>query len=163
MTLGWFGSVRQSNAICDDTTGASESSMVNNTFQTTQENINITLQNTKRNKPLYRVNKSTVTYNNKFYKVTGTEVEENSRKDNKEIEKIPNENKEEDTSQWWISHCYVRTISNLEPYPHWCYSRLMVGHLAVFRSVKVIIASRETWEDAEYRIYKSTELHLYQK
>ena len=26
----------------------------------------------------------------------------------------------------------------------------MVGHLAFFRSVKVTIASRETWEDAEY-------------
>ena len=99
VTLGWFGGVRQSNAICADTTGASESSMVNNTIQTTQENINITLQNTKRNKPLYRVNKSTVSYNNKFYKVTGTEVVENSRKDNKEIEKIPSENKEENTSQ----------------------------------------------------------------
>ena len=100
VTLGWFGGVRQSNAICDEkcTTGTSESSMVNNTIRTTQENINISQQSTKRNKPLYRVNKSTVTYNNKFYKVTGSEVD-NSRKDNTEIKKIPSENKEEDTSQ----------------------------------------------------------------
>ena len=100
VTLGWFGGVRQSEAICDDrcTTETSESSMVNNTIQTTQENINISQQSTKRNKPLYRVNKSTVTYNNKFYKVTGTEVD-NSHKDNTEIKKIPSENKEENTSQ----------------------------------------------------------------
>ena len=76
VTLGWKG-LKQSNAITDTNTttiGSLQEPMVNNTIRTTQENINVSNQHIKRNKPLYRIN-------NNFYTVNQVDK---SHKDNTE-------------------------------------------------------------------------------